>query len=107
MPYSPMLVAAAAKATITASMAFLQLPSPDIVAESSVMAHHAGSSTPAVQTSKDAERPVDVQPDAPETVDVAMYFGSRHAGAQVELGALGGGRPDAPGLVHVGVGFDF
>jgi hypothetical protein len=102
MPYSAMLVAATAKATITASMALFQLPSPDIAAENSVMAHHAGS-TAAVQTPKAREFVV----GAPETIDVAMYLGNRNAGAQVEIGALGGGRPDAPGLVHIGVGFDF
>jgi len=38
--------------------------------------------------------------------DLALKAGSRRM-AQIELGALGGGRADAPGLVHVGVGFDF
>ncbi|MBC2664153.1 hypothetical protein H7F51_01330 [Novosphingobium flavum] len=38
--------------------------------------------------------------------DLALKAGSRR-GTEVELGALGGGRADAPSLVHVGVGFDF
>jgi len=38
--------------------------------------------------------------------DLAFKAGNRRM-AQIELGALGGGRADAPGLVHVGVGFDF
>lgn len=39
--------------------------------------------------------------------DLAFLIGQRRGGAQVEIGALGGGRADAPGLVHLGVGLDF
>ena len=42
-----------------------------------------------------------------ESTDLALYVGRRDHGAQFELGALGGGRSDAPGLVHVGIGWDF
>jgi hypothetical protein len=41
------------------------------------------------------------------SLDLALNTGSRHRSAELELGALGGGRADAPALVHVGVGFDF
>lgn len=39
--------------------------------------------------------------------ELAVLIGQRRGGAQVEIGALGGGRADAPGLVHLGVGIDF
>lgn len=45
--------------------------------------------------------------DREAPTDLALLFGSRSRGAQVEMGALGGGRADAPGLVHIGVGLDF
>jgi hypothetical protein len=40
-------------------------------------------------------------------LELVVYVGDRRSGPQLELGALGGGRADAPGLVHVGFGFDF
>jgi hypothetical protein len=40
-------------------------------------------------------------------LELVVYVGDRRCGPQLELGALGGGRADAPGLVHVGFGFDF
>lgn len=46
-------------------------------------------------------------PDAGGSTDLALYVGRRDHGAQFELGALGGGRSDAPGLLHVGIGWDF
>lgn len=47
-------------------------------------------------------------PDGPDSsTDLALYVGRRDHGAQFEVGALGGGRSDAPGLVHVGIGWDF
>lgn len=46
-------------------------------------------------------------PDETTNSDLAVLVGSRHQGGQFEMGALGGGRADAPGLVHVGLGFDF
>lgn len=41
------------------------------------------------------------------STDLALYLGRRDHGAQLEFGALGGGRSDAPGLIHVGIGWDF
>ncbi|MBC2653701.1 hypothetical protein H7F50_18955 [Novosphingobium flavum] len=46
-------------------------------------------------------------PDETTNPDLAVLVGNRHQGGQFEMGALGGGRADAPGLVHVGLGFDF
>lgn len=39
--------------------------------------------------------------------ELVLTAGNRRRGGQVEIGALGGGREDAPSLLHVGVGFDF
>ena len=47
-----------------------------------------------------------VQP-SPDHTDLALLIGEPGRGPQFELGALGGGRSDAPGLVHVGVRFGF
>ena len=46
-------------------------------------------------------------PDETAKPDLAVLLGTRHQGGQFEMGALGGGRADAPGLVHIGLGFDF
>lgn len=39
--------------------------------------------------------------------ELLVTYSERHTGARFELGALGGGRADAPGLVHVGLGLRF
>jgi len=49
-----------------------------------------------------ADRPEPAAPDA-----FALLFGDRRDGGQFEMGALGSGRADAPGLVHVSVSLDF
>ena len=46
-------------------------------------------------------------PDETAKPDLAVLLGTRHQGGQFEMGALGGGRADEPGLVHIGLGFDF
>lgn len=46
-------------------------------------------------------------PDETTNPDLAVLVGNRRQGGQFEMGVLGGGRADAPGLVHVGLGFDF
>lgn len=56
--------------------------------------------TPARDEAAKLTAPTDPRPE------LALFAGDRLRG-QVEIGALGGGRGDAPSLLHVGVGFDF
>ena len=66
------------------------------------------AAAPAAEADRAAARYRLLPPDAPSgSTDLALYVGQREHGAQFEFGALGGGRSDAPGLVHVGIGWDF
>jgi hypothetical protein len=81
----------------------LQIQSADVAAVQALMTR--AKLSPMISAQEGSE-PKLTAPDEsrPELVWLA---GNRHHGAQVEIGALGGGREDAPSLVHVGIGFDF
>ena len=51
--------------------------------------------------------PLRDSPAASAPDDFALLFGDPRDGGQVVLGALGGGRADAPGLIHVSLALDF
>ena len=86
---------------------YLALSAPDFAAESSIMASHVVSMIGPVAAAKQPDSPLAPAVDATSRPELVLYVGNRHSGPQLEVGALGGGRADAPSLVHVGVGFDF
>ncbi|MEO7248067.1 MAG: hypothetical protein ABIW31_06395 [Novosphingobium sp.] len=53
------------------------------------------------------DRSVMAAPTAENPPELVVRFAPRTSRARIELGALGGGRADAPGLVHVGLGMNF
>lgn len=81
----------------------LNLGPDDLARERAVMIHLAMVPQPRTKADEIARLvvPADTRPD------LALYAGSRQSGGQIEIGALGGGRDDAPGLLHVGIGLDF
>jgi hypothetical protein len=88
------------------SSTFVELPAPVLTAESEVMTKRAESPAPQ-PAAQDPAYPVVLPPDAAPPPDLAMYVGDRQTGPQLELGAFGGGKVNARGLVHVGLGMDF
>ena len=46
-------------------------------------------------------------PPLPQPSELLVTYSERRTGAKLEMGALGGGRADAPGLVHVGLAMNF
>jgi hypothetical protein len=85
---------------------FIELPAPVLTAESAVMTKR--TAPPARPTAvQDPDYPVVSPPNAEPPPDLAMYVGDRQTGPQLELGAFGGGKVSARGLVHVGFGMDF
>jgi hypothetical protein len=112
MSFAAMLFAMGANAMAAISVTpvhqgFLEMSSSVIAAESSMMTHHPVSSMHQVPTDDRPDHAITAPPDTPSSLDLAIYVGDRRSGPQLELGALGGGRADAPGLVHVGFGLDF
>jgi hypothetical protein len=86
---------------------FLELAPSILAAERSVISPQTVSSLPPQAAGERSDVPVISYPEASTRPDLAVYLGNRRSGPQLELGALGGGRADAPSLVHVGFGFDF
>jgi len=92
------------------------LPAPALAAADAAMAHAApdrplrGSASTGPEPSAPVSRPAighPAQPAEQARPDLAFYAGDRTRSAQFEVGVLGGGRSDAPALLHVGVGLDF
>ena len=52
-------------------------------------------------------RPEIAAPTVSPVRELLLTYSDRKSRARIELGALGGGRADAPGLVHVGLGMNF
>jgi hypothetical protein len=107
-----MVVGANAAATTTTLIApdheiFLEMSLPAIAAENSTLTRHGVATTGQASTDRPPDQTIAAYPDRHSSLDLAIYVGDRHSGPQLELGALGGGRADAPSLVHVGFGFDF
>lgn len=98
-----MLVTNVLPPTHVSPVAMLQMRPEDIAAERALIMNVASTPAPGVSTDRQPRlvAPEDQRPD------LVLLAGDRRHGAQVEFGALGGGRDDAPGLLHVGVGFDF
>ena len=53
------------------------------------------------------EYPTNLHYQALPSPDMVLRLGNRRKGPELELGAFGGGRARAAGLVHVFIGFDF
>lgn len=81
----------------------VQMRSDDVAAVQALMTRTKAVSVIGTRAAPDPKM-IAPEESRPELV---LLAGDRHHGAQVEIGALGGGREDAPGLLHVGVGFDF
>jgi hypothetical protein len=86
---------------------FLELAPSVLAAERSVISPQTAPSLPLQTAGERSDIPVVSYPVSSARPDLAVYLGNRRSGPQLELGALGGGRADAPSLVHVGFGFDF
>lgn len=54
-----------------------------------------------------SSKPMIAAPHTAEFKELLVSYSDRKSRTRIELGALGGGRADAPGLVHVGVGMNF
>ena len=85
----------------------LALSALDLAAENSIMALHVGPMIGQVVATRQPDSPVTSRFDAPPRPELVVYVGNRRSGPQLELGAMGGGRADAPSLVHLGFGFNF
>jgi hypothetical protein len=85
---------------------FVELPAPVLTAESAVMTKRAEPPAPPA-AAQNPGYPVVPPPEAASPPDLAMYVGDRQTGPQLELGAFGGGKVNARGLVHLGLGMDF
>lgn len=82
----------------------LAVSAADLARTDAALRHAAVLPLPAAGPPHDMQR-LAVAASAP--ADLALLLGDRSRGGQLEMGALGGGRADAPGLIHVGVGIDF
>lgn len=54
-----------------------------------------------------SSKPLMAAPHTTEFTELLVSYSDRKSRTRFELGALGGGRADAPGLVHVGLGMNF
>ncbi len=72
-------------------------------AMATVGATHGNPGRAAVRSSK----PLIAAPRTAEFTELLVSYSDRKSHTRFELGALGGGRADAPGLVHVGLGMNF
>jgi hypothetical protein len=112
MSFAVLLTVLGANAATTTSVTpdhqtFLEMSSPAIAQENLTMMRGAVATTGQAPIDGPPGQTIARQPDPHSSLDLAIYVGDRHSGPQLELGALGGGRADAPSLVHVGFGFDF
>lgn len=64
---------------------------------------HGKQGSEAVRSSK----PLITAPLTAEFTELLVSYSDRKSRTRLEFGALGGGRSDAPGLVHVGLGMNF
>ena len=81
------------------------LSAADLAQTSSIMNRAAAQDAGPPPGPDRAPLPEPAEADAPD--DFALLIGDPQDGGQFEMGALGGGRADAPGLFHVSVALAF
>jgi hypothetical protein len=85
---------------------FLELSSSALATESSVMNSRSAATRPDKGNDRSDARTLSPPASSP-LPDIALYLGNPRSGPELELGALGGGRLQTPGLVHLGFGMNF
>lgn len=108
--YSSIIAAASLIGGAPLSMqapAWIDLSPSDMIAESAAVAGTAPTHRPLAASTGRFTRAALTPPTAEQALSLMISYAPRKTRARFELGALGGGRVDAPGLVHLDLGMNF
>ncbi len=86
---------------------WLNLTPSEILAESAAVDGTAAPVSLLAKSSGGSARAVLLAPIGPKPPELMVSYSPGKSRARIELGALGAGRVDAPGLVHLDLGVNF
>ena len=87
--------------------AWLEMTPREMLFESATVGATVPARSLIAKQSVDAIRPILATPALPSVPSLMVSYSPGKSGARMELGALGAGRVDAPGLVHLDLALNF